>query len=203
MPPSLTAALVAALLTATWLLGRRRAPLLSSTDTSDVAALNRAQIALVQSGGASQPEQPWPSGPGPRPGQSAGRPQSPARATTSGSQDPLGLGLGPMAAGSLASLGRVDGPAAVAAGGRSAYRNRLEALFRRDRASRLLAIEAAHRWGDRLCLPLLRRGLRDSDPAVMRAAALAIERFRGRTAAAPVAPSPQPTGRPRRVARTR
>jgi HEAT repeat protein len=108
-----------------------------------------------------------------------------------------------MAAGSLASTSRISGPAAVEAGGRSAYRTRLETLYRGDRASRLLAIEAAHRWGDRLSLPLLRRGLRDSDPAVMRAAALAIERFRGRTAAAPVPPSSQPTGRPRRVARTR
>jgi HEAT repeat protein len=108
-----------------------------------------------------------------------------------------------MPAGSLTSPSRLSGPAAAVAGGRSAYRTRLEALYRGDRASRLLAIEAAHRWGDRLCLPLLRRGLRDTDPAVMRAAAVAIERFRGRTAAAPVAPSPQPAGRPRRVARTR
>jgi hypothetical protein len=52
MHPSFAAAVVAAVLTATWLLGRRRVPLLRDVDTSAVAALNRAQIALVQAGGA-------------------------------------------------------------------------------------------------------------------------------------------------------
>jgi hypothetical protein len=199
MPPSLTAALVAVLLTATWWLGRRRVPLLPNTDTSDVAALNRAQIALVQSGGASQPEQPWPRGSGLRPGMSSRRSQSMPPAVAG----PGPLGSGEMAAGLLAGVSSIPGSGAPGPAGRSAYRSRLERLYRGDRVSRLLAIQAAHRWGDRLCLPLLRRGLRDSDPAVMLAAVQAIERFRGRTAASPVAPSPQPAGRPRRVARTR
>jgi hypothetical protein len=51
MPTSLTAALAAAVLAALWLLGKRRPPLIKDADTSAVAALNRAQIALVQAGG--------------------------------------------------------------------------------------------------------------------------------------------------------
>jgi hypothetical protein len=50
MPTSLTAALAAAVLAALWLRGRRRPPLIRDADTSVVAALNRAQIALVQAG---------------------------------------------------------------------------------------------------------------------------------------------------------
>jgi hypothetical protein len=201
MPPSLTAALVAALLTATWWLGRRRVPLLPSTDTSDVAALNRAQIALVQAGGAIQPAEPWPTPPGlQRP---ASRPGTPDQADL---QTPA-TGAAPAAAGGAfiagSRLSSAPAPGTLDVGGRASYQARLDALYRGDGASRLLAIQAAHRWGDRLSLPLLRRALRDSDPKVIRAAALAIERYRGRTAAvAVVDPSPL-VWRPRRVARTR
>jgi hypothetical protein len=195
MPPSLTAALVAALLAATWWLGRRRVPLLPSTDTSDVAALNRAQIALVQSGGASQPAYSWPSdparqGPSPRP---AALDLVDLPIHSSGAVPTIGVstaihppGLRPTPAGSLV----------VAPG---IYLARLEALYRGDGASRLQAIQAAHRWGDRRILPLLRRALRDSDPVVIRASVLAIERFRGRSADS----SLQPVWRPRKVSRTR
>ena len=55
MPASYAAAFAAALLAITWLLGRRRVPLIRDVDTSAVAALNRAQIALVQQGGVEQP----------------------------------------------------------------------------------------------------------------------------------------------------
>ncbi|MEB3183157.1 MAG: HEAT repeat domain-containing protein, partial [Cyanobacteriota bacterium] len=83
-----------------------------------------------------------------------------------------------------------------------AYLARLVSLYRGEGEARLRAIEAIDQWGDRRALPLLRRALRDSDPLVMRAAALAIERFRGRTtAAAPLAA--QPPAAPRRVSRTR
>ena len=49
MPASLTAAVAAAVLAVLWPLGRRRKPLIRDADTSAVVALNRAQIALVQS----------------------------------------------------------------------------------------------------------------------------------------------------------
>ena len=43
---------------------------------------------------------------------------------------------------------------------------------------RLLAVRQAARWGHRSVLPLLRRALRDCDPRVVEAAALAMEPFR-------------------------
>ena len=46
-------------------------------------------------------------------------------------------------------------------------------------ADRLEAMERCGRWGDRRCLPLLRRGLRDAHGAVVAQAALGLERFRG------------------------
>jgi hypothetical protein len=49
MPASLTAAVAAAVLAVLWPLGRLRKPLIRDADTSAVVALNRAQIALVQS----------------------------------------------------------------------------------------------------------------------------------------------------------
>ena len=41
-------------------------------------------------------------------------------------------------------------------------------------------MEAALAWGDPLCLPLLRRGLKDADLRVVALAARGLERFRGR-----------------------
>lgn len=48
---------------------------------------------------------------------------------------------------------------------------------------RQLTMQQLGRWGDRAVLPLLKRGLRDPHPQVVLAAAQAMERFRGRTAA--------------------
>jgi HEAT repeat protein len=81
---------------------------------------------------------------------------------------------------------------------------RLSMAFSRDPASRLEALRQARAWGDRATVPLLLRGLRDCDPAVVREATLAMERFRGRTAAVGVTQAP-PAGLPlpRNVARTR
>ena len=39
-------------------------------------------------------------------------------------------------------------------------------------------MQEAQRWGDRRCLPLLRRGQRDATDAVARQAACALEAFR-------------------------
>ena len=81
--------------------------------------------------------------------------------------------------------------------------SRLGALMAGDRSQRLAAIQQAHRWGERAVLPLLRRGLRDVDPAVCAAAAQAIERYRGRIEAVPVAAQIPQVPLPRNVARTR
>jgi hypothetical protein len=197
MNPSLAGAFVAAVLAATWLLGRRRVPLVRDSDTSAVAALNRAQIALVQAGrdgsdsARSQPPLHPLASPASTP--EASRPGAPALLTLQGRQGLAGAGL-PMAARSVLI------PPSV--GGKAAYRAQLEARFRGDPSSRLATIQAAHQWGDRLTLPLLRRGLRDSDPAVVLAAAKAIERFRGRPTPAALR-GPQRAPLPRNVARTR
>ena len=55
----------------------------------------------------------------------------------------------------------------------------LEQLSRGSAAERLQAMQEAQRWGDRRCLPLLRRGQRDATDAVVRQAACALEAFRG------------------------
>lgn len=56
---------------------------------------------------------------------------------------------------------------------------RLEALMAGAPADRLVAMQWARRWGHPACLPLLRCGLRDRDPAVMAAANGAMQAFRG------------------------
>ena len=199
MNPSLAAALVAAVLASTWLLGRRRVPLVRDANTSAVAALNRAQIALVHAGTNCSASSPSPQlSPPPAPPASdplAWSPSTLTRLTPGGSQLPTGAGL-PQAV----AAGSALEPIPVA--GRDAYRSQLEGRFRGGPSARLGAIQAAHLWGDRLTLPLLRRGLRDPDPAVVQAAAKAIERFRGRPSPAAVR-GPQRAALPRNVARTR
>jgi hypothetical protein len=80
---------------------------------------------------------------------------------------------------------------------------RLAAALAQDPATRLEAVSLARAWGHRCTVPLLRRGLRDSDLAVVRESVLAMERFRGRTAA----PDPElglaQLPLPRNVSRTR
>jgi hypothetical protein len=80
---------------------------------------------------------------------------------------------------------------------------RLSAALTQEPATRLAALRHARAWGHRATVPLLLRGLRDSDPAVVREAALAIERFRGCPALAAGAPQPFAVPLPRNVARTR
>ena len=77
----------------------------------------------------------------------------------------------------------------------------LEQGFASSGEARRQAMALAAAWGDRVTLPLVRRGLRDSDPVVMQLAAEAMAGFRGRT---PSAASPQPAAKaPRNVSRTR
>ena len=75
----------------------------------------------------------------------------------------------------------------------------LEAQFRQGGAARHQAMTIAAAWGHRAALPLLRRGLRDTNPEVVALAASAMGRFRGTTA-----PAAQPAAKaPRNVSRTR
>jgi hypothetical protein len=185
MPASLTAAVAAALLAALWLLGRRRQPLIRDADTSAVAALNRAQIALVQSGIADPTATlAGPAGNGTKGLLGFGSPES--RGSPSGRERPTTLEL----------------PKRRATHEVLRFRATVRTLYNQGGASRLEAVQAAHQWGDPSTLPLLRQALRDPDPAVVREAAAAIHRFRGRPG--PGAPkAPQPASAPRRVARTR
>ncbi len=170
------AVVVSALLVATWLLGRRRPALMRSTDAAAVAALNRAQMALVAEGGtgAARPE----AGDAP-----AAAPITPPVAAP----DP-----------SLALDRPLDRPGD--ARGRAALLRRLQADFAAAGPARQRALAQCLAWGDRAALPLVRRGLRDADPVVAGLAARAMEAFRGRSQAP--AAGAQPPRLPRNVSRT-
>ena len=161
-PSILGGAAVAVLL---WLLVRRRraAVILRSTDTGAIAALNRAQIELVQ--------EPVPADP------------------SADAAPPEQELLPPL-------------PAPADRAGRQRLLRQLQAdLACSEPGRRRQALRQARLWGHRSTLPLLRLGLRDVDPAVVREAAEAMARFRGRTLPSP-APGFQRT-LPRNVARTR
>jgi hypothetical protein len=169
MPPSLFGLAAATLLAALWMVTRRRPrPLLRSLDTSAVAALNRAQL---------RRQTPLPL---PLPASVASGPPAPPEAAA-------------------ASTPAID-PAALRrprpAGGRESQqlRARLAVAARGPLPGRIEAMRTARRWGHRSVLPLLRLGLRDVHPEVVREAALALEAYRGRSTAAST---------PRRVVRTR
>jgi hypothetical protein len=166
------------LLAGGWLLGRRRArPFLRSTNSAAVAELNRSQIDRLKVRQASSDPP------------SAAAPEA-ISAVTSPS-------IAAAAAGSPPAGGPEAPPAAfpLVAGGRPRRRIQLQAWMRGSREQRLQALQAllataAHPGLDiarqserREALPLLRLGLRDPDPAVMAAAAAAMVRFRGRSAA--------------------
>ena len=83
----------------------------------------------------------------------------------------------------------------------AAFLKSLHAQLAGDTGERLAAMQAARAWGHRATLPLLKRGLRDSNLEVVLEAAQAMERFRGRCT--PVgSPKPQPR-LPRNAALTR
>ncbi|SBO43586.1 HEAT repeat domain-containing protein [Cyanobium sp. NIES-981] len=171
MPPSSLGAAAAVLALIVWWLGRRRpAVMLRSTDASAVAALNRAQLEAPLSSG------PFSQSPAER---------SAADPGTGHLEDDL----------PVPPPGRPPSPLE-----RRSLLGRLHRGLRGDSQARLAAIRAARRWGDQAVLPLLRRGLRDPDPAVMREAALGLERFRGRTPATQVRLAAPPL--PRNVSRT-
>jgi hypothetical protein len=169
MQPTILAGAAALLLFCYWSLRRRPPALLRSTDTSAIAALNRAQIALLQETASAGPGARTPAGEGS---------QAPSQ--------PLAMGPDP---------GAATPPSLLA--------HRLERLLAGDGPQRLEAVRAARRWGHSAALPVLRRGLRDVDPAVVLEAARGMERFRGCplvAAAAAVAAQPP---LPRNVSLTR
>ena len=181
MTQALSGAAIAAVIAVCWLLGRPRPKLLRSTDASGVAALNRQQMGLVVDG----PED-----------VAAAEPEAGDRA--SAHEDPA---HGESAHGGAAAAVAVN--AAICwprdARERSLLLAQLENQYRLGGEARRQAMALGAAWGHRATLPLLRRGLRDTDPAVVALAAGSMERFR--KAVAPVA---QPAARPpRNVSRTR
>jgi hypothetical protein len=162
-----------ALATGLWLGGRRPRPLLNSTDTREVAALNRAQNTLVREARHTpHPPSPEKAGPG---------------------EEGLAVAWTPRIP--LAAL-----PAArLSPAERHAWLRELRRHHQAGGAQRLEAMRRARAWGHRDVLPLLRQGLRDPDPRVVGEAALAMAAFRGRPAGRPI----QTAAPPRNVARTR
>jgi hypothetical protein len=166
MNQAFTGAAIAAVIAVCWLLGRPRRPLLRSTDTTAVAALNRNQIERLF--------------------------------TAPSERDTAGGETGPSAV--IAAPTRVVWPRD--ARNRSLLLSELEQQFQQGGLPRRQALAACLAWGDRSALPLIRRGLRDSDPAVVALAAKAISPFRGRSTM-PANLAQRAAKAPRTVSRTR
>jgi hypothetical protein len=86
--------------------------------------------------------------------------------------------------------------------GRQQLLAQLEQHYRAGGQARQSAMAACLAWNNRAALPLIRRGLRDTDTQVVALAAQAMERFRGRSSA-PLAVVLQAAKRPRNVSRMR
>ncbi|MEY2645855.1 MAG: hypothetical protein RLZZ611_2504 [Cyanobacteriota bacterium] len=157
MTQALSGAAIAAVLAVFWLLGRPRTRLLSTTDTSAVAALNRTQMERLL---------------------------DPAAAT--GSED--------AAAATPAALHHVRDGWPRDSRGRALLLRHLQEQFQQGGPLRRQAIATCVAWRNRATLPLIRRGLRDSDPAVVALAAEAMVEFRGRTSASGMAMAPAAHG---------
>jgi hypothetical protein len=106
----------------------------------------------------------------------------------------------PEAALEASELAAVDLPAAADLRGRLQLLAQLEQQFQAGGEQRVQAIAVCSAWRHRDALPLIRRGLRDSDCQVAALAAEAMAHFRGRSLAAP---QPAPAKAPRNVSRTR
>ena len=176
MTQALSGAAIAAVIAVCWLLGRPRPKLLRSTDASGVAALNRQQMELV----VDSPD------------------DSPAGDADGGD---WAMGIGEMppggVAGSLALQATTCWPRNARE--RVLLLAQLDTQFRLGGEARRQAMAIGAAWGHRAALPLLRRGLRDTNPEVVALAAGAMGRFRGTTA-----PAAQPAAKaPRNVSRTR
>jgi len=172
MTQALSGAAIAAVIAVCWLLGRPRPKILRSTDTSAVAALNRGQMELVLEAAGGA-----------------------ATATAATDQDPdPGSEDATLANGGTPSWPRDQRQ-------RGLLLRQLEQQFLAGGEPRRQAMAVCGAWNHRDTLPLIRRGLRDSDPSVVGLAAEAMAAFRGRSTAAA---SAQPTAKPpRNVSRTR
>ena len=146
MTQALSGAAIAAVLAVFWLLGRPRTRLLSTTDTSAVAALNRTQMERLLDPAAAR-----------------------------GSEDD--------AATSAVALRHVRDGWPRDSRGRTLLLRHLQEQFQQGGPLRRQAIATCVAWRNRAALPLIRQGLRDSDPAVVALAAAAMVEFRGRTSA--------------------
>ena len=173
MNPSLLGVVAFALAAGLWLAGRRPKPLLKSTDTQGVAALNRAQNTLVMEARQHLLEAPEENG---------------------------GLGKGRSFWVPQAPLGAWPEPR-MPAHQRQAWLRELKRHYQAGGDQRLEAMRLARAWGQREVLPLIQQGLRDPDPLVMREAVLAMDSFRGRPSRP--TPKPQALALPRNVSRTR
>lgn len=180
MNPSLIGAAAASLLVVLWLAGRRRPrPFLRSADTSAVAALNRSQIERVLGAPATPPA-----------AAGTARAAHPSASPPTPPSHPL-LAAHPI-------------PARADRRSRQLLLRRLQSASTGSLPERLAALRLARRWGHPSTLPLLRRGLRDVHPEVVREAAQALEAYRGRSVAPSPAAAPARASRsPRTVARTR
>ena len=158
MTQALSAAALAAVIAACWLMGRPRPKILRSTDASAVAALNRSQMELVLNTMNEEP------------------------ASSAG----LGDSTWPL-------------PAPADLRGRRALLAELERQFQAGGLQRQQAMATCLAWRHRDALPLIRRGLRDSNREVAALAAAAMEPFRGRSTVAQALPAKAP----RNVSRTR
>jgi len=173
MTQALSGAAIAAVIAVCWLLGRPRPKILRSTDTTAVAALNRGQMErlLDSPAGASSTD-------------------TPEGWNTASDADQGDL---------LFSSGALSWPRDQRE--RGLLLRQLDQQFQAGGEARRQAMALCVAWTHRDTLPLLRRGLRDSDPAVVGLAAEAMAGFRGRTAAQRAAqPATKP---PRNVSRTR
>lgn len=173
MGPTVLGGVAALLLVLTWTLRRRSPVLLRSTDASGIAALNRAQIAQLR--------------------------QSTSAGSAAGFTSPEAARLQP--SGEAPAALEPSLPAAADARQRLQLLAALERQLQGDPAQRLGAMRTACRWGHMAALPLLRRGLRDVDPAVVLEAARGLERFRCCPLVNGAALAAQPL--PRNVARMR
>ena len=156
-------ALAAFLAVLIWVGSRRKPTPFASLDASAVAALNRAQISLVQHNLVDPNDE---------------------------------LSSAPSSSATAMNWALPADPREQAA-----FLKGMHAQLAGDTGERLAAMQAARAWGHRATLPLLKRGLRDSNLEVVLEAAQAMERFRGRCT--PVGSSkPQPR-LPRNAALTR
>ena len=102
--------------------------------------------------------------------------------------------------GNQSSSAQIALPSPADRRGRLQLLAQLERQFQAGGSQRQAALAVCNIWRHRDALPLIRRGLRDSDQQVAALAAEAMQSFRGRSTPAPQAAPAKP---PRNISRTR